>query len=444
MVKDLTKGKINSTLISFTLPMFISVVFQQMYNIADSIIAGKYAGKLALAAVGASYPVTMIFIAIALGASIGVSVVISQLFGKGEMGKMKSAINTSLVSVFVLSILLTIAGTFLCTPILQLLNTSNDIFTDSKLYLDIYVWGLTFLLLYNICTGVFTALGDSKTPLYLLIGSSIGNIVLDYIFVANFGWGVAGVGWATFIAQGTACVLAFVLLLRRIKKLNIKENSKIFSVELLKKISYIAVPSILQQSFVSVGQLFIQGLINSLGTDVTAGYSAAIKLNTFAVTCFCTIGNAISNFTAQNIGAYKLDRVRAGCKSGLMMVMAIAIPFILLFTLFSEMMIGLFMDLSETAAVHSGVLFLKIVSPFFLFVSVKLVFDSVLRGAAAIKMFTVTTFSDLIIRVVLSYILVNYYGDVGIWMSWPIGWMLSAALSFVFYKSGKWTKTSLA
>lgn len=444
MTKDLTKGSVTKNLIFFSLPMFLSVVFQQMYNLADSIIAGKFAGKLALAAVGASYPVTMLFMAIAIGSSIGTSVVISQFFGRGDMGKLKTAVNTALISVFVLSVVLTAIGSVASTPILSLLNTGADIFADSKLYLDIYIWGLAFLFVYNISTGIFTAMGDSKTPLYLLIGSSVGNIILDLLFVAFFNMGVAGVAWATFIAQGIACVLAFILLMRRIRKLNITARSQRFSFVIFKNICFVAVSSIIQQSFVSVGQLFIQGLINSLGTDVIAGYSAAIKLNTFAITSLNTIGNAVSTFSAQNIGAHKTARVKKGFKVGSLINITVAVSFSLVYCLLSKFMIGMFLDMSETGALLTGEWFLWIIAPFYAIVAVKLVSDSILRGAGYVKAFMISTFSDLILRVVLSYALVGFFGEFGIWFAWVIGWIVSTAIAISFYASKKWaTKAHL-
>lgn len=202
LMKDLTSGKPRNVLWAFSIPMLISVMFQQIYNIADSMIAGKFAGEDALAAVGASYPITMIFMAIAMGSNVGCSVIISQLFGGRKFKEMKTAITTTFTASAVLSLVLTILGLVFCHPLMRLIQTPDNIFGDAALYLNIYIVGLAFLFLYNICTGIFNALGDSKTPLYFLIGSSIGNIILDLVFVINFKMGVAGVAWATFIAQG--------------------------------------------------------------------------------------------------------------------------------------------------------------------------------------------------------------------------------------------------
>ena len=206
LMKDLTIGSPAKVLWKFTVPMFLSVVFQQMYSIADSAIAGQFAGEDALAAIGASYPITMIFMAVAVGVNVGCAVVISQYFGAKIYPKVKTSSTTTLIASTAAALVLTVFGIIFCRPLLSMVNTPEDIFTDSAVYLRIYTLGLVFLFVYNVCTGIFTALGDSKTPLMFLIGSSVGNVLLDLLFVAVFKWGVAGAAWATFIAQGVSCI----------------------------------------------------------------------------------------------------------------------------------------------------------------------------------------------------------------------------------------------
>ncbi len=434
MVKDMTKGAVAPILLKYSLPLLVSVIFQQLYSIADSVIAGQFINKDALAAIGASYPITMIFLAIGTGMNIGCSVVISTLFGAKDYKGMKTAVFTSIISTLVLAVVLTIAGVFTSRLFLVLLKTDPAILGDAQSYLNIYVFGLIFLFMYNICTGIFSALGDSSTPLYFLIGSSLGNIALDFLFVAGFKMGVPGTAWATFICQGICSVLAFLVLIRKIGKIK-SDKAPYFEWRMLKKIAGLSVPSILQQSFVSVGQLFIQGLVNSCGLDVTAGYSSAIKLNTFAVTCFSTVGNSISGFTAQNIGAGEYQRVRKGFKVGVISALCIAAVFALCYVGFAEKMIYIFMDSEDAnnvAAAEAGMGFLRIVSPFFLGVCVKLAADGVLRGAGRVREFMITTFSDLILRVVFAFILQPFFGATGIWLSWPGGWLISMGISLAF------------
>lgn len=435
MVKDLTKGNVRPVLWSFTIPMFISVVFQQLYNIADSAIAGRFAGEDALAAVGASYPITMIFMAIAIGCNVGCAVVISSYFGAGDIRRMKTAISTTLIASTVLAVTLTIFGLLTSSYLMQMMNTPHNIFDAGDIYLKIYIGGMVFVFCYNVATGIFTALGDSKTPLYFLIGSSVGNVVLDYLFVAVFHFGVSGVGWATFLAQGIAGIVAVITLLRRVAKLPTGHGKvMLYSKSMLRRIAKIAVPSILQQSFVSVGNIFIQSLVNSFGSAVIAGYSAAIKLNTFTITSFSTLGNALSSFSAQNIGAVKIDRVRKGFRAGTMLAWIIAVPFFVLFFFFGNEMLRIFMENPTGGAMKAGMAFLKIVSPFYFIISLKLLADGLLRGSSAMIGFMVSTFTDLILRVILAYVFAGLFGSTGIWMSWPVGWSISAIISLLFYR----------
>lgn len=440
MNKDLTVGEPRKILWQFALPMFISVIFQQLYNIADSVIVGNFAmhGEDALAAVGASYPITMIFMAIALGCNTGCAVVISQLFGAKKYREMKTAVSTTLLASFVISIVLTVCGLLFSRGMLKMISTPENIFADADVYLKIYIGGFIFLFFYNVVTGIFTSLGDSKTPLYFLIGSSVSNIILDYVFVAMLHWDVAGVAWATFVCQGIACVLALFTLQKRLKSIEVGEKAESFSWPMLKKVMAFAIPSILQQSFVSVGNIFVQNLINSFGSSVIAGYSAAIKINTFAVTCFSTTGNAVSSFTAQNVGAGYYDRVKQGLKSGLLMGLIIGIPFFVSGFFGGGILMKLFMKEQSTVALETGVQFLKIVAPFYFVIPMKLITDGLLRGSGAMRYFMISTFSDLILRVALGYILAVPFGTTGIWMSWPIGWTIGTVLSLWFYKKGVW------
>ncbi|MDD6206998.1 MAG: MATE family efflux transporter [Clostridiales bacterium] len=447
---DMTTGKPAPKLWAFSLPLLFSVMFQQLYSIIDSVVAGKFAGKDALAAVGASYPVTMLFLAFATGANIGCSVIVSQYFGAKKYQSMKTGIYTSLISISVLSVVLTVIGSICCDGLIGMLGTPESIFSDSSLYLRIYIWGLFFLFLYNIATGIFTAMGDSRTPLYFLIASSIANIILDYVFVAVCKMGVAGVAWATFLCQGVAAVCSVAALLLRIPQFKEKSQKKqnLFSWQMLKKISLVAIPSILQQSFISIGNLFIQWEVNSYDTNVIAAYTSAVKLNTFVITSLTTLANGLSNYTAQNMGAKKPERIPLGFRVALIMVLMVCIPIVFLYCAFGSSVIGIFLDKEEqvAAVIKEGVLFLRIVSPFYFVIALKLMADGVLRGSGAMRYFMISTFTDLILRVILSYLfsVVCGLGSVGIWFSWPVGWSAGAALSLWFYKGGHWKEMYLA
>ena len=293
MNKDLTVGKTSTVLWKFCLPLFGSIIFQQLYNIADSFVAGKFIGEDALAAVGNSYEVTLIFLAFAFGCNIGCSVVVSRLFGSRQYSELKTTVYTTLIAGGVLCVVLMVTGALGCDALLRLIRTPGNVMADSKLYLDIYILGLPFVFYYNIATGIFSALGDSKTPFLFLACSSVSNIGMDILFVAGLGMGVDGVAWATFLCQGVSCILAMTVVFLRFRRIETETRPKLFSWHFLGELSKVAVPSILQQSFISVGNIMVQGVINGFGSAVMAGYSAAIKLNSLVITSLNTqIGRA--------------------------------------------------------------------------------------------------------------------------------------------------------
>ncbi|MBD5526514.1 MAG: MATE family efflux transporter [Lachnospiraceae bacterium] len=442
MNKDLTVGKPETVLWQFCLPLFGSIIFQQLYNIADSLVAGKFIGENALAAVGNSYEITLIFIAFAFGCNIGCSVIVSRLFGSKKYGEMKTSVYTTMISSGVLCAILMIFGLVCCDVLLDLIHTPSEILSDSKLYLNIYIWGLPFLFFYNIATGIFSALGDSKTPFIFLAISSTANILVDILFVAAFNMGVAGVAWATFLCQGVSCVLAVIVVLKRLSVIPTEGRVVLYSFEMFKKIAVIAVPSILQQSFISVGNIIIQSVINDCGVEVTAGYAAAVKLNNLVITSFTTLANGLSNYTAQNIGAGILPRIKDGFKAGVKMVWLLCVPLVALYLVAAKTLVTFFINDPSELALASGMRFLYIVAPFYFIISVKLIADGILRGAGLMKNFMIATFTDLILRVVLAEILSRQIGYIGIWCAWPIGWTIATGLSITFYRRGPWRKAA--
>lgn len=434
MNKDLTVGNPSAVLWKFCLPLFGSILFQQLYNIADSLVAGKFIGEQALAAVGNSYEITLIFIAFAFGCNMGCSVIVSQFFGAGKLSKVKTTVSTSMISSAILCALLMLIGILFGDKLLLLIHTPNEIFADSKTYLSIYVWGLPFLFFYNIATGIFSSLGDSKTPFFFLAVSSTANIGIDILFVSVFDMGVSGVAWATFLCQGISCILALGVILLRLKKMK-TDKPPLFSFSILKKVVSIAVPSMLQQSFISVGNIIIQSVINGFGASVIAGYAAAVKLNNLVVTSFTTLGNGISNYTAQNIGADKPARVKDGFNAGLKMVWLLSLPLVLCYFFGGRILLGFFMDAPTTTAMQTGILYLKILSPFYFVVSAKLVADGILRGAGMMGKFMAATLTDLTLRTILAVVLSKTaLGAFGIWCAWPIGWCIATVMSLAFYR----------
>ena len=434
MTKDLTVGNPRKVLWSFCLPMFGSIIFQQLYNIADSLVAGKFVDENALAAVGNSYQITLIFIAFAFGCNIGCSVIVARLFGAKDYQNMKTAVYTTFISSAVLCAVLMLAGLIFFDPLLRLIKTPDDLMESSTIYMNIYIYGLPFLFFYNIATGIFSALGDSKTPFIFLAFSSVANILVDILFVTAFDMGIAGVAWATFLCQGVSCVAAIALILKRLARIHCERKAALFSFTLFKEVSVIAVPSILQQSFISLGNILIQGVINNCGIGVIAGYSAAVKLNNLVITSFTTLANGVSNFTAQNLGAGKPERIRMGFRAGIRLVWILCVPLVLLYVVFGRYLLLLFMDHDSAQALKTGMEFLCILSPFFFVVSAKLIADGILRGVGAMPLFMTATFTDLLLRVILAFAFSPIWGSTGIWCAWPVGWSIATVMSLCFYR----------
>ena len=477
--KDMSVGKPIKVLYTFAIPMIISVLFQQFYNIADSLIAGNFINDdgIALAAVNAAYPVTVVFIAIGNGFGVGGSVVISRIFGSKAYSRTKTATLTALINILFFAVIVTIIGVFTCKPLLSLMNSQDlgeDVFNQSVDYLNIYIYGLTFLFVYNVVSSIFQALGNSKTPLFLLIFSTVFNVIIDIIFVKYCNMGVNGLAWGTFIAQGIASVISLIILLVNISKLpkdetaseetqniSINENAKagdtqeqksswkenkVFSLSMLASIMVMSLPSILQNSTVSIGQLFVQSLVNSFGNaNLVAAYGSAFKINYIIISIFLTISNAMATFTSQNVGANHLDRAKEGLKGGLLSMVAIALVSTTVYLIFAKLLVGAFISGENDEIISIGSEFLYILSPFYIVVCIKIIFDGFIRGAGDMVGFTIGTMTDLIVRVGLSYIFVKacHLSYVYIWWSWPIGWILGAIVSVIFYLSKRWQKTSL-
>ena len=427
-----------NALIIFSLPIIIGNLFQQTYTMADSAIVGRFVSEQALAAVGASYSLTNIFICIAIGGGIGASVVVSRYFGAKEYAKMKQAIFTSFVSFLVISILLGGLGLLISKNILVLLNTPDDILDMAVLYLDIYFLGLPFLFMYNILSSMFNALGRSRIPLYFLIFSSVFNVILDIIMVTTFQMGVAGVAWATLIAQGISAVLSFLVFMKGLKSLNC-EHTKVFDKSELAIMAKIALPSILQQSTVSIGMMLVQSVVNSFGSQALAGFSAAMRIESICIVPMTGIGNAMSSYTAQNLGAQKHERVVEGYKVANKMGIVCAVVICLILELFHASIISLFLGDNGTAtAIATGRNYLKFIGWFFCLIGFKMTVDGLLRGAGDMKMFTVANLVNLFIRVVLSITLAPKYGIAMVWYAVPIGWLANWIISFLQYRTDKW------
>lgn len=451
------------SLFFFALPMILGNLFQQFYSTVDSIIVGQFVGEEALAAVGASYSLTTVFIMIAIGGGIGASVITSQYLGAGLSSKMKTSVYTALISFLAVSVLLGGIGLIFSRRILAVLNTPENILPDAVLYLKIYFMGLPFLFMYNILSSIFNALGNSRTPLYLLIFSSLLNIVMDLLLVGGLGLGIGGAAIATVFAQGLSAVISFGLLMRALKGCESKEKEPlkpvggeeapqeeiegkrlVYDVHMLGNMIKVAIPSMLQQSIVSIGMLLVQSVVNGFGSSVLAGYTAGMRIESICIVPMIASGNAVSTFTAQNLGAGRPERVKKGYLAAVRMVICFAIVICLILSLFHEHIIQSFLEVgSEQVAFDTGNAYLSFIAFFFVFIGLKAITDGVLRGAGDVVVFTLANLVNLGIRVIAAFTLAPIIGVSGVWFAVPMGWASNYLISFIRYLSGKWSKKKL-
>lgn len=440
MVKDMTQGSAAKLILTFSIPMFIGNIFQQLYNMVDAIVVGRYVGPNALAAVGTSFPIIFLLVSLVLGLTMGSGVVISQFFGAKQIDQVRKAVSTALSFQLVFSIALSVIGLLISRPLLVLLRTPPEIINDSAAYMQIFFGGLVFMFAYNAFAGVLRSLGDSKTPLYFLIISSLINIVLDVYFVVSLGWGVRGVAWATLIAQAVSSVLCVVYVYRRVPLLRFSRADWAFDISIFKTMLRIGIPSSIQQTVASLGMMFMQALVNSFGSVTMAAYTAASRMDSFAMMPIMNLGMAVSTFTGQNIGAGKLDRVRNGMWSAVgMVIFCCLVVSVLVFTV-GPQMIQVFITADQAEVINQGVEYMKTVSIFYAVFGVMVVMSGVLRGAGDTMIPMLTTLIALIVRVSVGYWLVTIpsISYRGIWWAIPAGWIVGTTIPVIRFYSGAW------
>ena len=436
---DLIYGKPARAMFLFALPMIIGNLFQQFYNMADSVIVGNFVGEDALAAVGASYSFTTVFIMVAIGGGMGTSVLVSQYFGAHKYREMKTAIHTFLRTFLVFSVLLAVVGFFVNPHILRALETPANIYDDATLYLQIYFCGLPFMFMYNVLAANFNALGKSRIPLYLLIFSSVLNILLDIWLVVEFQLGVAGVAIATVIAQGVSSIISYVLLMRFLHTFETEEQVRSYDFGMLRSGVRIAIPSIVQQSIVSIGLLLTQSAVNQFGSSAVAGYAAGSRLESLCIVPMVATGNAMSTFTAQNIGAGQAERVKEGYRAAFRIIAGFAVGIIVLTQVFYQPLIAAFVDVEESAmAFDTGTNYLRFVGWFFLILGLKTTTDGILRGAGDVKVYMIANLVNLAIRVSVARLGAPIFGIWIIWSIVPVGWFVNFLISYVWYRTGHW------
>ena len=438
-MKDLTEGKEAKLIFNFAVPMLLGNVFQQLYNMVDSAIVGNFIGKEALAAVGASFPIVFTLISLIIGIATGAMVVISQYFGAKDIEKVKRMIETFYIFVFFASIVITATGLIFSEEIFRLMQLPEEIMPQALTYLNIYMLGMISFFGFNGTSAILRGLGDSKTPLYFLMISTVINIGLDLLFVVVFEWGIAGVAIATIIAQSGAFITAVLYLNRFHEVIDIRILRMRFDRELFRKSLNIGVPTGLQHTFVSLGMLAIMGIVNTFGTNVIAGYSVAIRLDSLAVMPAMIFSGALATFVGQNLGANKQHRVKSGLISTILMSVTISIVVTAVMLLGGRYLMGLFT--SDENVIQIGYQYLTIVSIFYVVFSIMFAINGVMRGAGdtLIPMF-ITLFSLWVIRIPSAYLLSQKFGADGIWWAVPLGMITGMILSYFYYLTGRYKR----
>lgn len=439
MITDMTEGNPSSTIIKFTLPMLIGNLFQQFYNIADSIIVGRFIGKDALAAVGSSFMLMNFFSFVIIGLCLGTSIVYSYFFGEKNYKQLRKTIFVSFLFIGLFTVILSVILLFSTEVMLILINTPQSIFSDSQNYLHFIFGGLIFVYIYNICAALSRSIGDSKTPLYFLILAAVLNVVLDLLFVIVFKMGVNGVAIATVIAQGVSSVLCALYIFKRIDFIKLSKEDMVFDKEIIKKVARFSFLTSMQQSIMTFGMVCVQGIVNTFGADTIAAFTAASKIDSIAYLPVQDFGNGFATYIAQNKGAKKYDRISQGVRSSVKTIIVFCAVLTVAIYFNSHNLMKIFVNKEETNVIRLGVEYLSVISIFYVLIGFLFMFYGYFRGIGALNGSLFLTIISLGIRVGMAYFLsgIPSIAQKGIWWSVPIGWAIADLIGVLMYKKSK-------
>ncbi|MDR4989401.1 MAG: MATE family efflux transporter [Bacteroidales bacterium] len=441
-MRDLSQGPVARQILIFAMPMLLGNVFQQMYNIVDTIIIGRYIGTEALAAAGASFPVIFVLVSLVIGITTGTTIIISQFYGAKNYEGVRRAIDTAFVFLFFASMMLTVLGLVFIEDVWRLIGLPANLIPDATLYFSVYAGGLVLMFGYNAVSAVLRGLGDSKTPLYFLIISTILNIGFDLLFVLVFGWGIGGVAFATVLAQGIAFGMSVIYLNRTHKLIRVAVKGLVFDWDIFRKSLRIGIPTGMQHTFVSLGMLALISIVNRFGTDTIAAYTIAWRIDSFAAMPAMNFGLALTTFVGQNLGANRPDRVQQGLRATLIMTTAVSLTVTLVAWVFGRHLMGIFTANDEV--IDIGYNYLVIVSSFYVIFAAMFVTQSVMRGAGdtLVPMF-ITLIALWLLRIPASHLLSLRYGETGIWWGIPIAWLFGFIAAYIYYRTGKWKQKAV-
>ena len=434
----MTEGVIWKEILLFSIPLLLGNLFQQLYNAVDSVVVGNYIGAQALAAVGSSAPVINLLVSFFMGLAVGAGVIISRYFGARKKEELHIAVHTSLALTFAAGLVMTLIGVLISPYVLQWVGTPSDVMESSVLYLRIYFLGILSVMVYNMGSGILRAVGDSRNPLYFLIVSSVTNIILDMLFVIVFHMGIAGVGWATLIAQTISAVLTMLLLMRTKEEYQVKLKHIRFHKHMLYEIVRLGLPSGLQNAIVSFSNVIVQSNINAFGSLAMAGCGSYTKIDGFAILPVRSYSMALTTFTGQNMGAKKYDRVKQGAKTGILMSVITIVCISALLLMLGPNVLAIFS--SDPTVINYGLYMMHVLAPGYIFLAISHAFNGIIRGAGitTVPMIVmVTCWCGLRMAWILTS--VPLFHDIGVvFMGWPLTWIASALWLFLYYRKGKW------
>ncbi len=442
-VKDMTQGNPYKLIFAFSIPLLIGNVFQQLYNMVDSIVVGNFVGTKALAAVGTGFPVIFMLSSLFIGIGIGTTIMISQYFGARDMESLENTVNTVYTAMMIGCIPLTVIGIVCSGPLLELMNVPKDgTFEMAKIYMIVIFAGIIGTVGYNINAGILQGLGDSHTSLLFLLIATIINIVLDLLFTIAFGWGVFGVAFATIISEFCSWVFGISFINKHYSFININVFRFRFDGGLFKKAMKLGIPSGVQQALFSVGIMVMQALVNSYGSDFMAGFNGANKIDTFAFMPIQSFATAVTTYVGQNVGASKLERVKSGTSAGLVLSVGSSVVICAVIYPLSALLMRMFSQ--DPDVILSGVAYLHCVLPFYLLLALLFIISAVLKGAGEMMVPMIATFVSLwFARVPTAYLIANLWGKEYIYYSYAVGWFLGFVIAYVYYRSGRWKNKSI-
>lgn len=442
-MQDMTKGSPFKLLLSFSIPLLIGSLFQQFYTMADSIIVGKFVGADALASIGACSSVIYLLFSLFLGLSAGIGIVISQYFGAGDGSTVRKGIACSVYILLAASILLTLIGLTLARPILTFLGTPEEIMQDAAVYFQITSGGIVAVAFYNGISSILRALGDSRTPLIFLALAALINVGLDLLFVTVFHMGVAGAALATAIAQFSSACACLVFSLKTNPYFHIKREEFRPDTGLIRRMMHIGLPLALQNAMIAFSCVMLQSVINSFGTMIMAVFTATNRIENLVNQIYIAANTALSNYTAQNLGAGNTDRVRAGTRCCIQITVGFSLLMVLVMYLCGHMFMGWFV--TDRQVIETGAQALKLISLFFVFWGLLYVFRGILNGAGNAGFALVSGILEVVGRMGCAFLLTSipFIGQWGIWLAEGLTWILVSAAGAICYFRGKWTQKKL-